>query len=566
MRVLLLAALAAASFGCATVVPAERAVPPPAEGGGDIPDGRPVVTYSPATAPRAVDAASGLNVRANQDASGRNQNETTIAVSPVDPNVVIGGANDARLGRWASGYFRSADGGATWADGVMPFQKYASQGDPTVAFCGDGTAVFGYLDYNGAYMPARLIVARSTDGGATWLGPGVVQESSGFPFADKPYIACAPAGTGVYANRAYVSWTNFGAGSSPIRVAYSTDRGQTWTGAQNVSGNGVQGSVPVAGTRGVVYVFWLGPSGIEFNKSANGGGAWAGAKPVSGVTGIGDDPAFRRNSFPTAGIDNSTGPYANSVYVAWADGRSGDADILLARSSDGGVTWSAPARVNDDPAGNGRDQFFPWMAVDEDGLVHLMWLDRRHDPEDRRFHVYIATSRDGGATFDRNRQVSDVESNSALTNFLGDYSGLAAGGARIMPLWSDLRAGTGEEDAYFQSEQAFAYDDVAGLRFRADRVTLDFDDQEPRLGSDVVYDVVRGDVADLADAGRAGLSACAAQNLGAPPALLPDVPAAGHATYYLLRAEGPRGAGGHGAGTGHPNPRGAYDDAPPCGD
>ncbi len=531
------------------------------EGDGDIPD-KPVITRTPATTPLRAPLA-GTNKRVNSDSSGRDQNETTLAVSQANPLVIIGGANDARLGHWGAGWYSSRDGGATWTDGVMAFQKYSNQGDPTAAVCGDGTIVFGYLDYVGAYQSDRLVVTRSTDGGLTWLTPGVVQDTAGNPFADKPYIACAPAG-GTYGNRVYISWTQFAlTGSSPIRTAFSTDYGATWTGAKNVSGGGVQGSVPVAGTNGLAYVFWYAGGTIAFVKSTNGGGTWSTAAAAASINAVGDRN-FRRNSFPTAAIDRTSGTYANNVYVAWADSRNGDPDIYFARSTNGGTNWSAPLRVNDDAVGNGRDQFFPWMAVDENGLVHLMWLDMREDAGNAYYHVYVATSHDGGQTFDESRKVTDVASNGALTGFLGDYSGLGAGGGKIVPLWSDLRAGTGEEDAYLDVVKAYAYDGVNHVNFLADRTTLTFDDQEPRVGTGINYDVVSGDVADLAGGTPWTAAACAANDLATPPATLADVPAAGHATYYIVRAQGPRGNGSYGSGTAHPDPREGFNSASPC--
>ncbi len=528
----------------------------------DIPDGKPIITRDPPTTPLRTLTAGGTNVRVNQDSSGRDQNETTIAVNPANSLVLVGGANDARPGHWAAGYYSSLDGGATWVDGVMPFQKYPNQGDPTVAFCGDGTAVFGYLDFTGAYQPHRLIVSRSTDGGRTWLPPGTVYEGT-VPFADKPYIACAPAG-GTAANRVYISWTNISA-NAPIRVAFSSDFGQTWRSATNISvGAGVQGSCPVAGAGGLAYVFWLGPTGIEYSKSTNGGLNWAAWKTAASATPISNDTTYRRNSFPAAALDTSAGAYAGYVYVVWADGRNGDPDIYFTRSGDGGANWAAPLRVNQDPLSNGRDQFFPWIAVDDTGLVHVMWLDKRADPANAKYQVYVATSRDGGLSFDENIQVSDAASNGALSGFLGDYSGLAARAGKIYPLWSDLRAGTGEEDIYIEVAPAFAYDNVSGVAFGRDRQTLYFDDQAPRLGTGITYDVLRGDVGDFATGDAWSRAVCAVNDQAAPPAVVTDRPDPGHATYYLIRAQGPRGVGSYGAGTGHPNPRSAFDDHSAC--
>lgn len=566
-------ALITLSTGCATVAPlpptetatdSDAEIPPYDEGreDGEIPPRKIIVTYDPPTTPDLTDSDEGTNVRANQDSSGRNQNETTVAIHPDDPTNLIGGANDAREGSYAAGVYVSQDGGASWTDGLMPFRKYPNQGDPTLAFCGDGTAVYGYLDYTAAYQPHRLIVGRSDDGGQSWQGPGVLHEGS-IPFADKPYIACAPDDGSFYANRAYMSWTHFSFGSSPIRVAYSSDRGLSWQGATNISGSGVQGSIPVAGRDGEVFVFWLG-SGLRFARSTNGGQTWGPDTLVTGVDSIGDSPFFRRNSFPTAGIDVSGGEHDGNVYVAWSDASLGDPDIVFTRSTDGGDTWSPLLRVNDDPVGNGRDQFFPWMAVDENGLVHLMWHDQRGDADNRRFHVYVATSRDGGQTFDRNLRVTDEISDGSLTGFLGDYAALAARHGKLVPLWSDLRGGTGEQDVYSEVETVFDYDIVAEVRFLEDRETLVFVDQEPRLGASIRYDVVRGNVADLAAGSPWANASCAVEDTFDPSASVPGNPLPGQAEYVIVRAQGPRGTGSFGSGSDHPDPRDGYDDAPPC--
>lgn len=561
---LLVIALALAVSGCASVrvTPAPAGVPAGEAQSEGIPEGKPIFTFSPPSTPGRALTAGGTNIRVNQDSSGRDQNETTIAINPTNPNNFVAGANDARLGNWTAAFYSTLDGGQTWVDGPSPARKYPSQGDPMVAFCGDGTAVFGYLDFQGSFAPHRLVVLNSTDGGRTWSAPGVIHEGS-TPFADKPYIACAPSG-GSYGNRVYVSWTHFTSMfGGPIRVAYSTNRGQTWQGATNISEtSGVQGSCPVAGKNGLVYVFWQGPGMIEFSKSQNGGQSWSARQTAANISEIGGT-SFRRNSFPTAGLDAGNGPYAGNVYAAWADNRNGDPDIYFARSTDGGATWSAPSRVNDDPVGNRRDQFFPWLAVDVKGNVHLMWHDRRADPANRKFHIYIATSRDGGVSFDRNLRVTDVASDGSLTGFLGDYAALAARAGKIVPFWSDLRPGTGEEDGYIEVEPIFYYDLIKGIRF-TDRETMAFEDQEPRLGNAIVYDVLRGDVEDLRTSNPAGLTLCALEDLAAPPASLPENPAPGRAFYFLVRAQGPRGPGSYGSGTAHPDPWDGFDSTPRC--
>ena len=54
-----------------------------------------------------------------------------------------------------------------------------------------------------------------------------------------------------------------------------------------------------------------------------------------------------------------------NIYVVWMDTRFNDADhndILLARSTNGGLTWSAPVVVDRTPSG--VDAFTPMVDVD----------------------------------------------------------------------------------------------------------------------------------------------------------------------------------------------------------
>jgi len=61
------------------------------------------------------------NIRVNQDCSRRRQAEEVIAINPTDPDNLIAGQNDSRIGFNHCGYDFSFDGGKTWGDMVPPF-------------------------------------------------------------------------------------------------------------------------------------------------------------------------------------------------------------------------------------------------------------------------------------------------------------------------------------------------------------------------------------------------------------------------------------------------------------
>ena len=97
--------------------------------------------------------------------------------------------------------------------------------------------------------------------------------------------------------------------------------------------------------------------------------------------------------------------------VTWSsDNGPSHTDVFVSRSIDGGSTWSStPYRVNDDPIGNPRDQFFPWIAVKADATVRVTWGDNRLDlinPDGKDYDIFMAESSDNGATFGANARLS----------------------------------------------------------------------------------------------------------------------------------------------------------------
>jgi hypothetical protein len=141
-------------------------------------------------------------------------------------------------------------------------------------------------------------------------------------------------------------------------------------------------------------------------------------------------------NIPSAAADPLTG----TLIVVWNDQLFGNPDILSIRSTDGGMTWSGPIRINDD-AGTAA-QFFPWIAFDPHGTAHVCWYDRREDGYD--IDVYYARSTDGGATFEENVRVTAAAYTPILpwdttVAFIGDYNGIAANATTVFPCYQDAR-------------------------------------------------------------------------------------------------------------------------------
>ncbi len=397
--------------------------------------------------------------------------ETAIAIDPTNPDHIVGSAvvtiGDARAPRISNFTYVSWDAGKTWTSVAMPNPHGKVQGDDAVVIDHEGRVYRTYLGFrhlrnpDGIFPRNGLFLAASEDGGLTYEEEVVLIEhlNSIVPFEDKPYPGVDLAPDSPYRGSVYVAWTRFtryGSASpddsSFIYVVYSRDGGRSFSrptrlpaaGGDALDGdNTVEGAVPAAGPDGTVYMAWSGPRGIEFSGSADGGATWTEARTILDQPGGWDieiEGLGRANGMPVTAVDVSDGPHRGTVYVNWADlrnnaGADGDADIFIARSSDGGATWSEPQRVNQDELGNGRDQFFTWMSVDPiDGSVNIVYYDRRHG-DGSGVHVYLARSSDGGRSFSEHR-ISDEPFVPNPRLFFGDYNGISAYGGRVACLWT----------------------------------------------------------------------------------------------------------------------------------
>jgi Neuraminidase (sialidase) len=124
----------------------------------------------------------------------------------------------------------------------------------------------------------------------------------------------------------------------------------------------------------------------------------------------------------------------------WCDQRNGktDTDVWLSKSTDAGITWSDPIRVNQDSSKN--HQFFTWMTVDPStGNLYFVYYDRRNY-NDTRTDVYVSCSTDGGNSFHDTR-ISDSPFVPFGEVFFGDYLNIAAVDGVIRPIWPRMDNG-----------------------------------------------------------------------------------------------------------------------------
>jgi len=448
-------------------------------------------------APIPVSFGPNIKLSVESYSQAAHQRETTVAVNPRDPRNVVEGNIDripTPTNNEICSFSFTNDGGQTWGfGGEMPLEiplplreggDFA--GDPALAADADGNFYYSYIDVNPTLSTSDVVVAKSTDGGKTFPTFTVARHGeetfSVFSQPDKDYIAVDSQEGSPFKGTIYVVWSNLFCGDIDcfyqIMVTTSRDRGETWSDATivgtpvNVNNEVAEGPLPVVGPDGTVFVFYEHnllnalTTDILFVKSTDGGRTWsdtasvASHLPSPGFFGLQNASPHLKprdvsqgfagilgNSFPTAAITPD-----GTIFVAWTDFPNGsclnitqfnipctNADVRLSVSRDGGGSWTPPVKVSDDTGST--DQFFPWIAAHPNGLVSLVWLDRRLDPNNEDYDVFYTNTFDG-VTFLPNVRVTTETSRARNQQMeIQDYIGMAVTADSIFPAWSDMRSG-----------------------------------------------------------------------------------------------------------------------------
>ncbi len=308
-------------------------------------------------------------------------------------------------------------------------------GNPYITSTGNNVYV-AFQDFRNGMDDIYL--ARSTDGGATWLGTVRVDngDAPGANSSTDPRLAC----TGSYVYCMWSDWRPGGTSNRPY-FNYSSDFGQTWQATSTLisSGTGISFSIMplrdgIECSGSNVYACFAddrtGMSEVYFNRSTNNGTSWVGDILISDAG---------NNCFDLE--MNIQGSY---VYLGWDDNRmtGSGTDIFFDYSSDNGVTWQSPDIGPLDVSSIGIMS----VSVDlesEGNYVYATWMDNLLGGQ-----IFYNRSTDNGQTWG-----SDVLISTGTLPFgLGSVApDMTAGNGWVNIVWPDPRCvymGMGLQDIF----------------------------------------------------------------------------------------------------------------------
>ena len=364
------------------------------------------------------------------------QSETFSWANPDNPNQIVVAYNDSRCRNVSpiniSGASVSTDGGVTFdrltrANGCSPFDN--TYGDPVVLYD----------------RPTSTWFAIFLDGGCS--GQGIGGYKSTTPWDPNSWTHfCAHNGgsddresgwgdnnpSSPFANRMYVSWNDFDAGQG-IFVTYSSDNGTTWHSPINVVPTFIR-NVQITGDKvtGDVYIAGMDEMGGGLTNRANkiyrstdGGNTWTNTYTGPTFPGPGRsaggyfatmyaNPSYWRHM--GWGEPAAFNHVVSYVYAARNTGNGDPGDVFYIRSTDMGVTFSAPFQLNSN-TDHTKAQWEPNLSASEAGTLFATWYDETprvavscqpSSPSTPCYQIHSRKSYDNGVTWLPDDTFSDV--------------------------------------------------------------------------------------------------------------------------------------------------------------
>jgi hypothetical protein len=397
-----------------------------------------------------------VNINADgENIIGDAGNEPSIAVDPVNPNrMAIGWRQFDNVNNnfRQAGYGYTTDGGETWTfPGVIEPGVFRS--DPVLDFDAEGNFYYNSLtkdDFNNYTCQ----VFKIEDGGAEWDAGTYAQGG------DKQWMRIDKT-DGVGSGNNYSFWTSDFSICQPGAFTRSTDYGSSYEECTVVDGDPSWGTLAV-GPDGELYIVGRGDEyDIVVTKSTTAQNPafpvfWDLTTPIdldgelTGWTNVNPEGLLGQAWID---VDVSDGPGRGNVYVLASVDRNSNndhGDVMFAKSTDGGLTWSAPMRINDDPTIN-EIQWFGTMSVAPNGRIDAVWLDTREAPGNSyNSALYYSYSLDQGDTWTENEKLSNLfDPHVGWPNQekMGDYFDMVSDNESAHLAWANTL--NGEQDVYY---------------------------------------------------------------------------------------------------------------------
>jgi hypothetical protein len=338
--------------------------------------------------------------------------------------VAVWQSGDMSVGDYDILVVRSSDNGVTWTSSV-PLNTNAAgdigdDASPQITTDGQGhwVAVWQSYDTLGGTIGGEgdILVALSSDNGATWTAPAPLNTNAATDHGwdDHPQVTTDKQGHWVAVWESTDTLGGAMGGEGDIIVAHSTDNGATWSVPAPLNTNAATDSggdwAPQVTTdvQGHWVAVWEsnntlgGTIGSDYDtfvaRSTDNGGTWTAPAPLNGnaVTESRDD------LFPQVATDGQGHWVAVwSSYNALGGTIGLDTDIHLARSNDNGATWSPPAALNTNATTDTGADGAPQITADGHGYWVSVWESRNilggtMGPDS---DIHVACSRDNGVTW-----------------------------------------------------------------------------------------------------------------------------------------------------------------------
>lgn len=414
-----------------------------------------------------------VSVQMNVDGNGNNilgdaAHEPTIAFDPNNTDKLVAGWKhfaSVLSGNREGGWGFSDDGGKHWhfQGSVTPGQQRTNN---MVDVDSLGNFYYQSLHYDATGTYAQDIeVLKSIDSGISWQVP-VYAHGEG---ADKGRIGIDRSGT-ASDGHIYLVWRE---GLDDRHFSRSTNHGSSYEDPVAIPGNPAFGTIGV-GPQGEVYVGGRSENGnlvgaklvfdsYLFATSLDARLPIATPTFTTQVLDLGGLPVmFQYQNNPNqygppgdlqVSVDTSNGPMRGNIYVMAPVDPAGidNMDVNFIRSTDGGLTWSSPMRLNNDPADRNAYQWFAMQGVAPNSRIDAVWYDTRGSLQPGISQLYYVYSWDGGVTWSANRAVT-APFNTQIAypqgaQKLGDYTHLVsdANGAHV----AYAATYNGEQDVYY---------------------------------------------------------------------------------------------------------------------